>query len=326
MKTTWPELSYAEAHKTYETIHLWTQIVGKIRLVKTPWFNHSWHVTLYVTPSGFTTSDMVDGEKHFQLDFDFIRHQLRLKTSAGESHSIDLKGLSVAGCYKQLQDALRQVGIEANINPVPNELEDPIPFDQDEIHATYNPEHATALHQAFLRAHDVFSKFKARFSGKCSPVHLFWGSFDLAVSRFSGRDAPKHPGGVPNLPDWVAQEAYSKEVYSCGFWPGSEALPQAAFYSYIYPEPEGFKVARIKPKQAYYHPELREFILPYEAVQKAEDPEAMLMDFLQSTYEAAAELAKWDRRALEQEDFSERRKSDQNTYKQVDKRNKEPKD
>lgn len=318
MKTTWPKLSFKEAQKTYETIHLWTQIVGKIRLVKTPWINHSWHVTLYVTPSGFTTSDIVDGEKHFQLDFDFIRHQLQLKTSAGETSSIDLKKLSVAGCYKQLLEALQQVGIRADIYPVPNELENPIPFYEDETHGTYNPDHATALHQAFLRAHDVFTRFRAGFSGKCSPVHLFWGGFDLAVSRFSGRDAPLHPGGVPHLPDWVAQEAYSKEVCSCGFWPGSEAFPAAAFYSYVYPEPEGYKDARIKPDQAYYHPELREFILPYDAVQEAADPEAVLMDFLRSTYEAAANLARWDRKALEQEDFSNRRKTDRKAYKQVD--------
>lgn len=320
MKTTWPTLSFKEAQKTYETLHLWTQIAGKIRLIKTPWINHSWHVTLYVTPSGLTTSDMVDGEKHFQLDFDFIRHQLQLKTSAGETHSIDLKeGLSVAGCYQQLLDALQRVGIRADIYPVPNELEDPIRFDEDETHATYDPEHAAALHQALLRSHAVFNRFRAGFRGKSSPVHFFWGSFDLAVSRFSGRDAPKHPGGVPNLPDWVAQEAYSREVCSCGFWPGNEAFPHAAFYSYIYPEPEGFKDARIKPEQAYYHPELREFLLPYDAVQKAEDPEAMLMDFLQSTYEAAADLANWDRKALEQEDVAKRRKSDHAAYKQVDK-------
>lgn len=319
MKTTWPKLSFKEAQKTYETIHLWTQIVGKIRLVKMPWINHSWHVTLYVTPSGLTTSDVVAGDKDFQLDFDFIHHQLQLKTSAGETSSIDLKKLSVAGCYKQVLDALREVGIEADIYPVPNELEDPIPFYKDETHATYNPDHATALHQALLRAHDVFTRFRAEFKGKCSPVHLFWGSFDLAVSRFSGRDAPKHPGGVPNLPDWVAQEAYSKEVCSCGFWPGSEAFPEAAFYSYIYPEPEGYKDAHIKPDQAYYHPELREFILPYDAVQEATDPEAVLLDFLHSTYEAAADLARWDRKALEQENFDNRRKADRRAYKQVDK-------
>ena len=310
MKTTWPILSFQEAQKTYETIHLWTQIVGKIRLVKTPWINHSWHVTLYVIPSGLTTSDIVDGDKHFQLDFDFIRHQLQLKTSTGEISRIDLRELSVAGCYQQLLNALRGAGIRADIYPVPNELEDPIPFYKDEIHATYHPEHAMALHQALLRAHAVFTRFRAEFRGKCSPVHFFWGSFDLAVSRFSGRDAPKHPGGVTNLPDWVVQEAYSKEVSSCGFWPGSEAFPAAAFYSYIYPEPEGFKDAHIKPEQAYYHPELREFILPYEVVQTADDPESVLMDFLHSTYEVAANLAQWDRKALEQENFTDAEKAD----------------
>ena len=319
MKTTWPALSFTEAKETYETIHLWTQIIGKIRLVKMPWINHSWHVTLYVTSTGLTTSDIPDGEKHFQIDFDFIQHQLQIKTSAGEARSIDLKNLSVAGCYKKVLDTLQEVDIQAEIYPVPNELEDPIPFHEDKTHATYDLEKAAALHQALLRAHDVFTQFRAEFRGKCSPTHFFWGSFDLAVSRFSGRDAPKHPGGVPHLPDWVAQEAYSKEVCSCGFWPGNESLPFAAFYSYIYPEPDGFKDASVKPEQAYYHPELREFILPYDAVQQAEDPQGMLLDFLHSTYEAAANLAKWDREALEQEDFSRRGKADHGAYKQVDK-------
>lgn len=319
MKTTWPELSFKEAQKTYETIHLWTQIAGKIRLVKTPWINHSWHTTLYVTPCGFTTSDIADQEQHFQLDFDFIHHQLQLTTSAGEVRSIGLKGLSVAGFYQQILDALREVGIQAAIYPVPNELENPIPFYKDEIHATYNPEHAAALHQAFLRAHAVLNRFRAEFIGKSSPVHFFWGGFDLAVSRFSGRNAPKHPGGMLNLPDRVVQEAYSKEVYSSGFWPGNEAFPTAAFYSYIYPEPEGYKDARIKPDQAYYHPELGEFILPYEVVRTADDPESVLMDFLHSTYEAAANLAKWDRKALEQENFASQKKTNRNAHKQVDK-------
>jgi hypothetical protein len=295
MKKEWPKLSFADARATYETLHLWTQIVGKIRLVKTPWINHSWHVTLYVTPTGLTTSDIMDADKHFQIDFDFLQHQLQIKTSAGEARTFGLEELSVASCYKNVLAALREFGIQADIHPIPNELENLMPFHKDKTHATYDPKHAAALHQALLQTHAVFTQFRAEFKGKCSPVHFFWGSFDLAVSRFSGRDAPKHPGGVPNLPDWVAQEAYSQEVCSSGFWPGNEAFPFAAFYSYIYPEPDGFKNASIKPKQAYYHQELREFILPYDAVQQADDPSSMLLDFLHSTYEAAAELAQWDR-------------------------------
>lgn len=319
MKAAWPALSYKEARDTYDTIHLWTQVVGKIRLAKLPWINHSWHVTLYVTPTGLTTADIMDADKHFQIDFDFVRHQLQVITSEGESRSFDLQGLSVASFYKKVLTTLQELNIQAEINPVPNELENPIPFHEDETHATYYPEHAATLHQALLGAHDVFTKFRSKFNGKCSPVHFFWGSFDLAVSRFSGRDAPKHPGGVPNLPDWVAQEAYCKEVSSCGFWPGNEAVPFAAFYSYIYPAPEGYNNASVKPEQAYYHEELREFVLPYEAVQQAENPQAMLLDFMQSTYEAAAELAKWDRKALEQESFSEREKADHRAYKQAEK-------
>lgn len=317
MKAAWPLLSFKEARDTYETIHLWTQVVGKIRLNKLPWINHSWHVTLYVTPTGLTTADIMDADKHFQIDFDFVLHQLQVKTSEGDSRSFDLEGLSVAGFYKKVFATLQELNIQAEINPVPNELESPIPFHEDETHATYNPKHAVALHQALLRAHDVFTQFRARFNGKCSPVHFFWGSFDLAVSRFSGRDAPKHPGGVPNLPDWVAQEAYCKEVCSCGFWPGNEAVPFAAFYSYVYPAPKDYKNASVKPEQAYYHEELREFVLPYEAVQQAENPQAMLLDFMQSTYEAAADLAQWDRKALEQENYSGRKKAVQGAYKQA---------
>lgn len=319
MKTNWPEISFAEAKETYKTLHLWTQIVGKVRLSKMPWINHSWHVTLYVTPTGLTTSDIPDAEKHFQIDFDFIRHQLHISTSAGEAHAINLKDLSVAACYENILKVLREFNIQADIHQVPNELQDPIPFPNDHVHATYDPKHAAALHQALLRVQDVFTQFRAEFKGKCSPVHFFWGSFDLAVSRFSGRDAPKHPGGVPHLPDWVAQEAYSQEVCSCGFWPGNEAFPIAAFYSYIYPEPDSFKEANIKPQQAYYHQELREFILPYEAVQQADNPAAMLMDFLHSSYEAAADLAQWDRKSLEQNGFTRRHEADRGAYKQADK-------
>ena len=207
--------------------------------------------------------------------------------------------LSVASCYHNILSVLQDVGIECKIHPVPNELVDPVPFHLDTAHATYNPQHAADLHKALLKANEIFTEFRSRFIGKCSPVHFFWGSFDLAVTRFSGRKAPLHPGGVPNLPDRVAQEAYSHEVSSCGFWPGNEAVPFAAFYNYIYPEPDGFMDASIKPGQAYYHKDLGEFILPYKDVQQAEDPSKTLLDFLQNTYDAAANLAKWERDKLE---------------------------
>jgi hypothetical protein len=299
MKTSWPELNYHASKNTLETLHLWSQIVGKIKLEMQPWVNHSWHVTLSVTPTGLTTGDLSDQKQHFQVDLDLVRHRLSIKTSAGQNRSFELGNMSVAEFYSKVMQALAEVGVNVTIYKVPCELENPVPFDEDQTHKTYNPEQATALHQAFLHAQKVLRQFRSEFRGKCSPVHFFWGSFDLAVSRFSGRTAPKHPGGVPGLPDWVAQEAYSHEVSSCGFWPGNEALPEAAFYSYIYPEPTGYRTASVKPEQAYFHETLGEFILPYEAVRNAKDPDAMLLDFLHSTYEAAANLAQWDREALE---------------------------
>jgi hypothetical protein len=299
MKKAWPILSYKDARETYETWQLWTQIIGKIKLVKLPWTNHSWHVTFQVTPTGLTTLTLPDEQHPFQIDFDLIHHQLLITTQSGESRQFGLVGLSVADFYKKVLQALGELGIEATINPVPNELAVAIPFDQDTSHKTYIPEQAAAFHQALLLAHQILTRFRAGFLGKCSPVHFFWGGFDLAVSRFSGRKAPTHPGGIPHLPDWVAQEAYSHEVSSCGFWPGNEYLPEAAFYAYIYPEPAGFKDAPVKPAEAYYHQELREFILPYEKVRQAPDPDKAVMDFLQSTYQAAADLAGWDRDNLE---------------------------
>lgn len=300
MNAYWPQLSFAEAKATYETLHRWTQLVGKIRLSKMPWINHSWHVTLYVTTAGLSTGLIPDQDKFFQIDLDFIKHQLQVCTSTGEFYSVSLNDLSVAACYEKTLIALQHCNIPVKIYPVPNELENPIPFTEDHQHATYDPAHAAPLHQVLMQSHNVFTEFRAGFRGKSSPVHFFWGGFDLAVSRFSGRDAPKHPGGVPNLPDWVAEEAYSQEVCSCGFWPGNEAFPMAAYYSYIYPEPDGYKEASVQPGHAYYHPQLREFILPYAVVQQSDDPEGMVMRFLQSTYAAAADLAMWDRQALEQ--------------------------
>jgi hypothetical protein len=299
MKKAWPILSYEDARQTYETWHLWTQIIGKIKLAKLPWINHSWHVTFQVTPTGLTTLSLPDQQQSFQIDFDLIHHQLLITTQSGESRQFGLPGLSVADFYAKVLQALGDLGIEAVMNPVPNEVAIAIPFDQDTGHKTYIAAQAAAFHQALLLAQEVLTRFRAGFLGKCSPVHFFWGGFDLAVSRFSGRKAPKHPGGIPHLPDWVAQEAYSHEVSSCGFWPGNALLPEAAFYAYIYPEPPGFKEAPAAPAEAYYHQDLREFILPYEKVRQSPDPEKAVMDFLQSTYQAAADLSGWDRDNLE---------------------------
>ncbi len=298
-KMNWPELDYAQGKATYETVHLWTQIAGKIKLECMPWINHSWHTALLLNTTGLTTGNLPFGNKHFQINFNFLQHQLELVTSKGESVTIGFKNLTVAGLYFQLFKALNIFGIDVKINTTPNELVDPKPLDKDVSHGTYHPEHASKLHQALLNSNDVFNKFRAEFVGKCSPSHFFWGSFDLAVTRFSGRTAPKHPGGVPNLPDWVAQEAYSHEVSSSGFWPGNEMVPFAAFYNYSYPEPKGFKEASIKPKASFYKPEMGEYLLAYNDVQQAGDPEGMLLEFLHSTYNAAADLANWDRRALE---------------------------
>ncbi|MEG9327601.1 DUF5996 family protein [Salinimicrobium catena] len=295
----WPRLSYEEGKATYETIHLWTQILGKIKLTSLPWISHSWHVTLLITPTGLTTGDLPSEKKDFQINLDFLENQLTITTSQNEIRTISLLDLSVAQFYEKLMNELKKLGIAVVINKVPNELVDPIAFDKDQLHSTYVPKVAEAFQHALLKSNKVFTEFRSRFIGKCSPVHFFWGSFDLAVSRFSGRKAPEHPGGFPNLPDRVAREAYSHEVSSCGFWPGNEIVPFAAFYSYIYPEPDGFSSASVKPEAAYYHKEMGEFILPYAEAQRSENPEKDLMDFLQSTYEAAADLAKWDRKELE---------------------------
>lgn len=299
MEQNWPILSYQNGKDTYDTLHRWTQIVGKIKLAVLPWLNHSWHVTLQVTPAGLSTLTLPHGKKHFQIDFDFISHQLKISTSLGELRAFDLRGISVAGFYQKIFETLKELEIDIKIWPVPSELENPISFGQDHSHASYDAEQVTAFHQALLCIHNVFNAFRCGFRGKCSPVHFFWGGFDLAVTRFSGRKAPKHPGGVPNLPDWVAEEAYSHEVASCGFWTGSEALPEPAFYCYLYPEPEGFKDTEVQPRGAYYHETLREFILPYSVVQQSKNPEGALRQFLESTYKGGAILADWDRPALE---------------------------
>jgi hypothetical protein len=295
----WPQLPITAWRETYETLHLWTQIVGKIRLARAPWLNHSWHVVLYVTARGLTTSPIPDGTRTFQIDFDFIDHALRISTSDSAQRQFSLAGHSVASFYAAIMAEIAQLGIHVAINEMPNELPEPIRFSQDHQHASYDPEAVRRFLQILLNVDQVFKQFRTAFLGKASPVHFFWGSFDLAVTRFSGRRAPRHPGGVPHLPDEVAAEAYSHEVSSAGFWPGSGAIDYPAFYSYAYPEPAGFRTALLRPDAAFFGEALGEFILPYDAVRTAARPDQALLEFLQSTYEAAANAAKWDRQALE---------------------------
>jgi hypothetical protein len=298
-QTPWPELPTAAWRDTYATLHRWTQIIGKIRLTKTPWLNHSWHVTLYVTPRGLTTSPVPDGSRTFQIDFDFIDHLLQISTSDGAQRQFALAGKSVAGFYAATMAALAELGIAVSIDEMPSELPDPVRFSEDKAHATYDADAVGRFQQILVNCDRVFKQFRTGFLGKASPVHFFWGSFDLAVTRFSGRRAPRHPGGVPNLPDAVACEAYSHEESSAGFWPGSGAVDYPAFYSYAYPEPAGFRTLKVRPDAAFFNETLGEFIAPYDAVRTAADPDRALLDFLQSTYEAAAIAAKWDRDALE---------------------------
>jgi hypothetical protein len=295
----WPELPTAAWRETYETLHLWTQIIGKIRLARSPWLNHSWHVALYVTTRGLTTSPIPDGARAFQIDLDFIDHALRISTSDGATRQSALAGQSVAGFYTSIIADLAELGIRVAIDEMPNELPEPIRFSQDNRHASYDPDAVRRFLQILVNADRVFKQFRTGFLGKASPVHFFWGSFDLAVTRFSGRRAPRHPGGVPHLSDEVACEAYSHEVSSAGFWPGSGAIDYPAFYSYAYPEPAGFRATRVRPDAAFFSEALGEFILPYDAVRTAVQPDQALLEFLQDTYEAAANCAKWDRTALE---------------------------
>jgi hypothetical protein len=295
----WPELPTAAWRETYATLHLWTQIVGKIRLAREPWLNHSWHVVLYVTPRGLTTAPIPDGTRTFQIDLDFIDHLLRISTSDGAQRQFSLAGHSVASFYAAIMAELAQLSIHVAINETPNELPKPIRFSQDHQHASYDPDAVRRFLQILLNADRVFKQFRTAFLGKASPVHFFWGSFDLAVTRFSGRRAPRHPGGVPHLPDDVAAEAYSHEVSSAGFWPGSGAIDYPAFYSYAYPEPAGFRTTPVRPDAAFFSEALGEFVLPYDAVRMAAQPDQALLEFLQSTYEAAANAAKWERQELE---------------------------
>ena len=294
----WPALPFAEWKETAKTLHMWTQVVGKIRLALTPWINHSWHVTLYLTPRGLTTSPMYVGTRAVQIDFDFVDHEVQIVTSDGECSVIQLRPLSVAAFYREVMKALEVLEIPVQINTTPNEVDPAIPFEQNETDASYDPEYANRFWRVLLQSDRVFKQFRSEFCGKCSPVHFFWGSFDLAVTRFSGRSAPKHPGGIPHLPDAVTREAYSQEVSSLGFWPGNEMMPDPVFYSYAYPAPDGFAEAKVRPRAASFNAQLKEFVLRYDDVRSASDPDAALLDFAHSTYDAASTLGDWDRASL----------------------------
>jgi hypothetical protein len=294
----WPDLSYANWRDTALTLQLWTQIIGKVRLSLAPWLNHSWQTALYVTARGIGTSPIPYQGENLELEFDFIGHRLVARTSQGETEILPLEPQAVAAFYRRVMDLLERLGVTVSINEMPNEIANAIRFSQDRAHAAYDAAAAHRFWRVLMQVDRVFKLFRSGFLGKASPVHFFWGSFDLAVTRFSGRTAPPHPGGVPNLPDAVAREAYSHEVSSAGFWPGSDAFPNAAFYSYAYPEPKGFRDKKV-PQGAYFDAKLGEFILRYDELQAAPDPDALLLDFLSTTYAAAANCGHWDRAALE---------------------------
>ena len=299
---TWPSLPLEAWSDTHATLHLWAQIVGKVRLVQTPWVNHAWHATLYVTSRGLTTSPIPHGPRTFEIDFDFIEHRVIVRASDGAVGGFALEPQTVAAFYTRLLGELNRLGLPVTIHRRPNEVPEPIPFDRDDIHRAYDAEYANRFWRILVQADRVFKQFRARFIGKCSPVHFFWGAPDLAVTRFSGRRAPRHPGGIPNLPDWITRDAYSHEVSSCGFWAGGGTLSYPFFYSYAYPEPAGFAQAPVQPQAAFYSQDFREFVLPYDVVRQSASPDATLLEFLQTTYEAAANLAKWDCTELEYED------------------------
>ena len=294
----WPELPYAAWRDTAATLQLWTQIVGKFRLCLTPWINHGWQIPLYVTARGLGTSPIPLGNDILEMEFDFVEHRLVARTSRGDERTLALEPQTVADFYRRVLDLLNGIGVAVAINEMPREVPDPIRFSQDRTHAAYDPAAAHRFWRALVQVDRVFKLFRTGFLGKVSPIHFFWGSFDLAVTRFSGRPAPLHPGGVPHLPDAITREAYSHEVSSAGFWPGSDAFPQAAFYSYAYPEPAGFRDRTVTPG-AGFDTKLGEFILLYDTVRTAAKPDDLLLDFLMTTYAAAADTGRWDRAALE---------------------------
>jgi hypothetical protein len=293
----WPELTLSEWEDTRDTLHMWTQVVGKIRMRLTPMINHWWQVALYVSARGLTTSLMHTGGRGLEIEFDFVEHVLDLRTTDGARRRVPLGPQSVASFYRATMAALDELEVRIAIYPRPSEVVEAIPFDEDEVHRSYDPAAARRFWLGLVQSHRVMLQFRSGFIGKASPVHFFWGGADLAATRFSGRRAPKHRGGVPNCPDWVQEMAYSHEVSSCGFWPGGGG--EGTFYSYAYPEPEGFAAWPVEPAEAFYDAELGEFLLPYAVVRTASDPDAMLLEFFQSTYDAAATLGTWDRDALE---------------------------
>ncbi len=295
----WPDLPLSAWSETCDTLHRWTQIAGKVRLKLTPLVNHWWNVTLYVTSRGLTTSPIPHGTRTFDIVFDFVDHRLLIETNDGGTETLPLRPMSVAEFYSEFMSRLRRLGIDVHIWTTPSEIENAVPFEQDRTHAQYDPVFAQRFWRALLQADRVMKAFRARFIGKVSPVHFFWGSFDLAVTRFSGRVAPPLTGTSPNVAAWVMREAYSHEVSSCGFWPGNGGYGRAAFYVYAYPEPPGYGDARLRTAEAFYDRGLGQFILPYDAVRESRDPDALLLGFLQETYEAAADRARWDRQALE---------------------------
>jgi hypothetical protein len=295
----WPSLRLSEWTDTKDTLHMWTQIVGKVRLALTPHVNHWWNVTLYVTARGLTTSAMPYRGGTVEMSFDFIDEVMRVETSDGAVEEVALRPRSVADFYHATMDRLRKAGVDVHIWPHPVEITDPIPFAKDETHGSYDTDAVRRLSLVLAQSSHVMQKFRGRFIGKCSPVHFWWGSFDLACTRFSGRPAPRHPGGIPNCPDYVTLEAYSHECISAGWWPGGGAVDDAAFYAYAYPEPDGCSAAPLRPSAATYHPVMHEWVLPYESVRRSPTPEADLLAFLESAYDAPATLGKWDRAALE---------------------------
>ena len=295
----WPALPTDGWIDTLEAVHLWTQVVGKIRLGYAPWLNHSWSVPLYVSTKGLRTSLIPIGHEGVELEFDFTDHRLNIHTTTGHQRTIPLRSQSVADFHRAVLHAMESVAMPVTINPMPSEIPDAIPFGQDTVERNYEPDHAHSLWRALVQTDRALTRFRSWFKGKASPVHFFWGSFDLATTRFSGRTAPDHPGGIPNFPDDVAREAYSHEVTSVGFWPGNRDAPDPIFYAYAYPTPDGFSTAQVQPAEAFWLDDLGEFALPYATVATAEDPDGMLASFFDTTHAAAAELAQWDRATLE---------------------------
>jgi len=298
-KQNWPNLKFSEIQNTLETLHQWIQIVGKIRLETMPWQNHSWHTTLYVTPRGYSTQSIPYLGRSFQLEFDFIQHKLLISTSDNQFSSLLLVPRTVADFYTELFEKLRDLNIPVKINGRPNELVVAIPFAENTTNKSYDPKATYDIWQAMLKTSAVFTQFRSDFIGKCSPVHLFWGAFDLSVTRFSGKPAPLYQGSIPNMPLKVMQEAYSQEVSSAGFWLGSKDSPIPVFYSYAYPSKPNFGKQKVSPEEAFYSEDMGEFFLKYDDVQKSKNPEKMLYNFLQTTYEAAVNSAKWDRSNIE---------------------------